>query len=218
MRREQVGWLVGCFGFNGPLRQYFSLYRAVLPKRGRKRRERTDESRNVQTTPTRTYCKRSRPLPCCNQNCRTPRHWKFTQHFRTTRPPPSRTRATLLGYRSRSQSALKLCAHASIKLVHVRTIFLSCMVGFENNVVQIIIITKQCVMNKNHVVRSKVYVTVHTLTLCIDFSETCSYLPITWSTLLGFINNAEQIIIMTIGCVVNKNCVASSKIKLIGLT
>ena len=23
------GWLVGCFGFNGPLRQYFSLYRAV---------------------------------------------------------------------------------------------------------------------------------------------------------------------------------------------
>ena len=24
-----IGWLVGCFGFNGPLRQYFSLYRAV---------------------------------------------------------------------------------------------------------------------------------------------------------------------------------------------
>ena len=23
------GWLVGCLGFNGPLRQYFSLYRAV---------------------------------------------------------------------------------------------------------------------------------------------------------------------------------------------
>ena len=23
------GWLVGCFGFNGPLRQYFRLYRAV---------------------------------------------------------------------------------------------------------------------------------------------------------------------------------------------
>ena len=22
------GWSVGCFGFNGPLRQYFSLYRA----------------------------------------------------------------------------------------------------------------------------------------------------------------------------------------------
>ena len=23
-------WLVGCFGFNGPLRQYFSLYRAEM--------------------------------------------------------------------------------------------------------------------------------------------------------------------------------------------
>ena len=28
------------------------------------------ESRNVQTTPIRTYCKRSRPLPYCNPNCR----------------------------------------------------------------------------------------------------------------------------------------------------
>ena len=27
------------------------------PKRGRKRKERIDESKNVQTTPTRTYCK-----------------------------------------------------------------------------------------------------------------------------------------------------------------
>ena len=26
---DKHGWLVGCFGFNGPLRQYFSLYRAV---------------------------------------------------------------------------------------------------------------------------------------------------------------------------------------------
>ena len=54
--------LVGCFGFNGPLRQYFSLYRAVSQREG-ERRERTEESKNVQTTPTRTYCKRSRPLP-----------------------------------------------------------------------------------------------------------------------------------------------------------
>ena len=59
-------WLVGCFGFNGPLRQYFSLYRAVS-QRGRKRREKIDESKNVQTTPTRTYCKRSTPLPYCIQ-------------------------------------------------------------------------------------------------------------------------------------------------------
>ena len=29
-----IGWLVGCFGFNGPLRQYFSLYRAVSQGEG----------------------------------------------------------------------------------------------------------------------------------------------------------------------------------------
>ena len=73
---ERMIWLVGCVRFNGPLRQYFSLYRAVSQREG-ERRERIDESKNVQTTPTRTYCKRNRPLPYCNQNCRTPRHWKL---------------------------------------------------------------------------------------------------------------------------------------------
>ena len=29
-----LGWLVGCFGFNGPFRQYFSLYRAVYQREG----------------------------------------------------------------------------------------------------------------------------------------------------------------------------------------
>ena len=33
-----IHWLVGCLGFNGPLRQYFSLYRAVS-QRERERRE-----------------------------------------------------------------------------------------------------------------------------------------------------------------------------------
>ena len=54
---------------------------------GERGEKRIDESKNVQTTPTRTYYKRSRPLPYCNPNCRTPRHWKFTQDHRTTRPP-----------------------------------------------------------------------------------------------------------------------------------
>ena len=45
-----LGWLVGCFGFSGPLRQYFSLYRAVSQREG-ERRERIEESKNVQTTP-----------------------------------------------------------------------------------------------------------------------------------------------------------------------
>ena len=42
---NKVGWLVSCFWFNGPLRQYFSLYRAVS-QRGRKRREIIEESEN----------------------------------------------------------------------------------------------------------------------------------------------------------------------------
>ena len=57
------------------------------PREGERERKTTDESKNVQTTPTRTHCKRSRPLPYSNLNCRTPQHWKFIQPHRTTRPP-----------------------------------------------------------------------------------------------------------------------------------
>ena len=32
--------LVGCFGFNGPLRQYFSLYQAVSQKEGERGKKR----------------------------------------------------------------------------------------------------------------------------------------------------------------------------------
>ena len=30
-------WLVGCFGLNGPLRQYFSLYRVVSQREGERK-------------------------------------------------------------------------------------------------------------------------------------------------------------------------------------
>ena len=33
----EFGWLVGCFGLNGPLRQYFSLYRAVSQREGERK-------------------------------------------------------------------------------------------------------------------------------------------------------------------------------------
>ena len=49
---------------------------------------RLEESKNLQTTLNRTYCKRNRPWPYYHPNCTTPRHWKFTQDHRTTRPPP----------------------------------------------------------------------------------------------------------------------------------
>ena len=32
-----------------------------------------------------------------NRNCRTPRHWKFTQHLRTTRPPTCPTVIQIVG-------------------------------------------------------------------------------------------------------------------------
>ena len=54
-------WLVGCFGFNVPLRQYFSLYRAV--SREGETRERTDESKNVQTTPPARTASAAGPCP-----------------------------------------------------------------------------------------------------------------------------------------------------------
>ena len=90
--------LVGCFEFSGPLRQYLSLYQAVSQREG-ERGEGIEESKNVQTTPpphTHTYCKRSRPLPYYYPNCRTPRHWKFTQdHHRTTQTPPISVKISL---------------------------------------------------------------------------------------------------------------------------
>ena len=35
------------------------------------------------------------PCPTLIQISRTPRHWKFTQHHRTTRPPPVRSGSTV---------------------------------------------------------------------------------------------------------------------------
>ena len=69
--RSTVGWLV--MGLTA-LGDSISVYIRPSPKRRRKRKERIDESKNVQPTPTRTYCKRSRPLSYCTPNCRTPRH------------------------------------------------------------------------------------------------------------------------------------------------
>ena len=64
--------------------------------------------------------------------------------------------------RSRSQSTLKICAYTSVKPVCVQPITLLCIVEFENNLAQMIIMTRQCVTNNNHVSRSKFKVTVST--------------------------------------------------------
>ena len=43
-------WLVGCFGFNDPLKQYFSLYRVVSQREG-ERGERIEESKKCPNNP-----------------------------------------------------------------------------------------------------------------------------------------------------------------------
>ena len=72
-----------------------------------------------------------------------------------------------LGHRSRSESALKVFVFKNC----IKPITSSCMVGFENYLAEMIITTSQCVRCKNHVARSKVKVTVGTLSLCIP--EAC---------------------------------------------
>ena len=76
--------LIGYFCFNGPL----SLYRAVS-QRGRKKRNDRQEKNVQQPQPAPTG---SAVGPCAIviQSSRTPRHWKFTQNHRTTRPTPSK--------------------------------------------------------------------------------------------------------------------------------
>ena len=71
-----VGWL---FWVYRPFGTVFQFISGRLPERGRKKREKIEESKNVQTTPTRTHCKCNGPLPYYHPNCRTPRSWKFTQ-------------------------------------------------------------------------------------------------------------------------------------------
>ena len=45
IKDRQVNWLVGCFGFNGPFRQYFSLYRAVSQREEKRGEKRIDKSK-----------------------------------------------------------------------------------------------------------------------------------------------------------------------------
>ena len=70
---QSVGWLVGCFGFNDPLRQYFSLYRAVS-QRGRKKGDKTDREKMSKQPPLAPTASAIGPCPSIIQISRTPRH------------------------------------------------------------------------------------------------------------------------------------------------
>ena len=103
---QKVGWLV-VLGLNGPLRQYFSLYFWLValsltalwdsisvyigPSPKEREKEKRNDRRekkcpnNLPPAPTASVVG---PCPTVIQISRTTRHWKFTQHHRTTRPPP----------------------------------------------------------------------------------------------------------------------------------
>ena len=69
-----VNDLVGCFGFYGPLRQYFSLHRTVSQGK-RKKRENIDErEKNVLTPPSASTARAKGPCPTIVQISRSPRY------------------------------------------------------------------------------------------------------------------------------------------------
>ena len=72
-----------------------------------------------------------------------------------------------------------------MKPVHVQPITVSRMVGFNNNLAQMIIMTRLCDANKNRIARSKVRDRVCSLTLNIGFSETCCVQLTTLSCMVG---------------------------------
>ena len=68
-------WLVGCFGFIGPLRQYFSLYRAVSQREGeRKEKKDRSEKKCPNKPPPAPTASATGPCPTIIQTSRTPWH------------------------------------------------------------------------------------------------------------------------------------------------
>ena len=86
--RQPFWRLVGCFWFNGPLRQYFSLYRAVSQREGERGEKGWMREKMSKQSPPAPTASATGPCPTIIQISRTTRHWKITQHLRTTRPPP----------------------------------------------------------------------------------------------------------------------------------
>ena len=83
---DRFGWLVGWFGFNGPLRQYFNLYRAVSQREG-VRKENDRRGKNVQTIQPAPAASAVGPCPTVIKIVGRPGTGSL-QHHRPTRPPP----------------------------------------------------------------------------------------------------------------------------------
>ena len=95
-----VGWLFWAYR---PFETVFQSISGRLPEGGRQKRKVIDERKNVQTPPPQSAPTASAigPCPTIIQISRTPRHWKFTQHLRTTRPPPPPSEPSKVGQDSK---------------------------------------------------------------------------------------------------------------------
>ena len=84
-----VGWL---FRVSWPFETVSQSTLGRLLERGRKGREKTDERKNAQTTPTRTHHKSSRPPPHHHPNKKVAPAsevvYTAPPHYPTTRSPP----------------------------------------------------------------------------------------------------------------------------------
>ena len=82
-----VGWLISCFGFNGPLRQYFSLYRAASQREG-ERGEKIAESQMSKQPPPAPTASATGPCPTIIQIVGRPGTGSLPRTFAPPDHPP----------------------------------------------------------------------------------------------------------------------------------
>ena len=127
-------WLVGCFGFNGPLRHYFSLYRAVSQRegeRGKKGKMRVKMSKQPPPAPTASAvgpCPTiiqiiGRPgtgsLPSTIAPLDHPRVWeKQTENKLHELKPDFNSKCSFLGYSRQIQPKITRCRIGHTRLTH----------------------------------------------------------------------------------------------------
>ena len=70
------------------LRDSISVYIGPSPREREKETRKDRREKKCPNNPPAPTASAVGPCPTFIQISRTPRHWKFTQHHRTTRPPP----------------------------------------------------------------------------------------------------------------------------------
>ena len=82
--------LVGRAGWFGRLSDSISVYIGPSPRKREKRRELTDERKRFKQLRPAPIASTVGPYPTIFQTSKKPRHWKFTEHHRATRPTQGR--------------------------------------------------------------------------------------------------------------------------------